>query len=76
MIVFRIVVWSGESCFQEFFRPFSQVMSYTHQGKLDIYLFKSFHGEPVEAVVAFHLAEDGLYFYGAFAPVVLSCFRC
>src|SRR5690606_36601869 len=39
--------------FQEFFRPFSQVMSYTHQGKLDIYLFKPFHREPVKPVVAF-----------------------
>src|SRR5690606_24032856 len=36
---------------------------------------KPFHREPVEPVVAFHLAEDSLHFYGAFAPVVLSCFR-
>src|SRR5690606_23214967 len=72
---FRFVVWSRGSCFQEFFRPFSEVVSYTHQGKLNIYLFKPLHREPVESVVAFHLAEDRLHFYWAFTPVVLSCFR-
>src|SRR5690606_6897550 len=50
-------------------------MCYTHQSKLHIHLFKSPHGEPVETVIAFHLAKDRLHFYGAFTAVVLSCFR-
>src|SRR5690606_15721854 len=47
-------------------------MADTHQSKLHIDLIKSPHGEPVESVIAFHLAKDRLHFFGAFTAVVLS----
>src|SRR5690606_34189217 len=62
-------------CFQVHFRPFSQVMAVTHQGKLHIDPMKSPHGEPVETVIASHLTKDRLHFYGAFTEVELSRFR-
>ena len=49
-------------------------MAYAHQGKLNVYFFKPPHGEPVEPIVAFHLAEDRFYFYGTFTAIVFPFF--